>query len=192
MRERIVLHQSSRSSTFSRLLNSPRSQRRAYQFAQTTGVRPPEVRYTKSGDVNIAYAVIGDGPFDILFVGGWVVSTLEGTWDGPPALFLDRLATIGRVILFDKRRNGRSGRVARVAGIPNLETLMDDVRAVMDAAGSKRAAIIGVSEGGPMTILFAATYPERVAAAVLFGTGASFTKADDYPWRPDRDARLEW
>jgi pimeloyl-ACP methyl ester carboxylesterase len=152
-------------------------------------VKPPEVRYTKSGDVNIAYAVIGDGPFDILFVGGWVVSTLEGTWDGPPALFLDRLATIGRLILFDKRGTGLSD---RVAGIPNLETRMDDVRAVMDAARSRRAAIVGVSEGGPMTILFAATYPERVAAAVLFGTGASFTKADDYPWRPDRDARLAW
>src|ERR1700694_4971745 len=103
MREQTVLQQSSRSSTFSCLLNSPRSQRRAYQFAQTMGVKPPEVRYTKSGDVSIAYSVIGDGPFDILFVGGWVLSTLEGTWDGPAARFLERLAAIGRLILFDKR-----------------------------------------------------------------------------------------
>src|ERR1700724_2440426 len=114
MRERIVLQHSSRSSTFLRLLNSPRSQRRAYQFAQTTGVRPPEVRYTKSGDVNIAYAVIGDGPFDILFVGGWVVSTLEGTWDGPPALFLDRLPAIGRGVFFEK--GGHRGTGPRAAG----------------------------------------------------------------------------
>ena len=152
-------------------------------------MRPPEVRYTKSGDVSIAYSVIGDGPFDIVFVGGWVLSTLEGTWDGPPARFFERLSAIGRLILFDKRGTGLSD---RVAGIPNLETRMDDVRAVMDAAGSKRAAIVGVSEGGPMTILFAATYPERVAAAVLFGTGAAFTRADDYPWRTTREERLEW
>jgi pimeloyl-ACP methyl ester carboxylesterase len=152
-------------------------------------VRPPEVRYAKSGDVNIAYAVIGDGAFDVVFVGGWVLSTLEGTWDGPPARFLDRLSAVGRLILFDKRGTGLSD---RVAGIPNLETRMDDVRAVMDAAGSKRAAIVGVSEGGPMTILFAATYPERVAAAVLFGTGARFTRGDDYPWRFTREERLNW
>jgi pimeloyl-ACP methyl ester carboxylesterase/class 3 adenylate cyclase len=152
-------------------------------------VRPPEVRYAKSGDINIAYAVIGDGPFDIVFVGGWVLSTLEGAWEGPSTRFLERLSAIGRLILFDKRGTGLSD---RIAGIPNLETRMDDVRAVMDAAGSKRAAIIGVSEGGPMTILFAATYPERVAAAVLIGTGAMFTRGDDYPWRPTREQRLEW
>jgi pimeloyl-ACP methyl ester carboxylesterase/class 3 adenylate cyclase len=152
-------------------------------------VRPPDVRFAKSGEVNIAYSVIGDGEFDIVFVGGWVLSTLEGIWDGPPARFLERLSAIGRLILFDKRGTGLSD---RVAGIPNLETRMDDVRAVMDAAGSKRAAIVGVSEGGPMTILFAATYPERVAAAVLFGTGAAFTRADDYPWRTTREERLEW
>jgi pimeloyl-ACP methyl ester carboxylesterase len=118
-----------------------------------------------------------------------VLSTLEGTWDGPPARLFERLASIGRLIVFDKRGTGLSD---RVAGIPDLETRMDDVRAVMDAAGSKRAAVVGVSEGGPMTILFAATYPERVAAAVLFGTGAAWTRADDYPWREPREERLKW
>src|ERR1700730_12507455 len=115
--------------------------------------------YTKSGSVNIAYATMGEGPFDIVFISGWVLSNLEGTWDGPPARLFARLASVGRLILFDKRGTGISD---RVSSIPDLQTRMDDVRAVMDAAGSSRAALVGVSEGGPMTILFAATYPRRV------------------------------
>ena len=151
-------------------------------------MQPPEVRYARSGDVNIAYTVVGDGPFDIVFINGWVLSNLEGTWDGPPQRLFERLSAAGRLILFDKRGTGLSD---RVSDFPSLETRMDDVRAVMDAAGSRRAAIVGVSEGGPMTILFSATYPDRVAAAVLFGTGAAWTGADDYPWRPTRDVRLK-
>ena len=140
----------------------------------------PEVRYAKSGDVSIAYGVVGDGPFDVVFVGGWVLSTLTGhAWRGSPAEFFTRMASFCRLILFDKSGTGLSD---RDPGIPDLQTRMDDIRAVMDAVGSRRAAIVGVSEGGPMTILFAATYPERAAAVVLYGTLASYVKAADYPW----------
>lgn len=121
-----------------------------------SSVDAPEVRYAKSGDVSIAYSVVGDGDFDLIFVGGWIFSSLEFAWDGPPADFFRRLASFSRLILFDKRGTGLSD---RTSGIPDLETRADDIRAVMDAAGSKRAAIIGVSEGGPITLLFAATYP---------------------------------
>jgi pimeloyl-ACP methyl ester carboxylesterase len=147
----------------------------------------PAVRYTKSGDVNIAYSVVGDGPFDLVFIVGWVLSTLEIAWDGPPADFFRRLGSFCRLILFDKRGTGLSD---RVQGIPQVETRMDDVRAVMDAAGSRRAAIMGVSEGGLMTSLFAATYPERTAAAILYGTAATYIKAEDYPWARTREEFL--
>jgi pimeloyl-ACP methyl ester carboxylesterase/class 3 adenylate cyclase len=149
-------------------------------------VEAPEVRYARSGDVSIAYSVVGDGPFDLVFVSGWVLSVLESAWEGPAADSLSRLAAFSRLILFDKRGTGLSD---RTAGIPDLETRMDDIRAVMDAAGSKRAAIMGVSEGGPMTLLFAATYPERTAAAILYGAGASNIRAEDYPWAPTTE---EW
>jgi pimeloyl-ACP methyl ester carboxylesterase/class 3 adenylate cyclase len=142
-------------------------------------MQAPDVRYAKSGDVSIAYAVVGDGPFDLVFVSGWVLSVLDVAWDGPAADLLSRLASFSRLILFDKRGTGLSD---RAAGIPDLQTRMDDIRAVMDAVGSRRAAIMGVSEGGPMTLLFAATYPQRTAAAILYGTGPSNLKADDYPW----------
>ena len=144
----------------------------------------PEVRYTKSGDVNIAYSVVGDGPFDLVFIVGWVVSTLEFAWDGPPADFFRRLGSFCRLILFDKRGTGLSD---RVQGIPQVETRLDDVRAVMDAVGSRRAATMGVSEGGLMTALFAATYPDRTAAAILYGTAATMIKRDDYPWARTRE-----
>jgi pimeloyl-ACP methyl ester carboxylesterase/class 3 adenylate cyclase len=150
-------------------------------------VDAPDVRYAKSGDVSIAYSVVGDGPFDLVYVAGWVVSSLEQAWDGPFGEFFHRLSSFTRLILFDKRGTGLSD---RVAGLPDLETRMDDVRAVMDAAGSRRAALMGVSEGGPMTTLFAATYPERTAAAVLYGAGASYTAAEDYPWSPSRESAL--
>ena len=144
----------------------------------------PDVRYAQSGDVNIAYSVVGDGPFDVVFIAGWVISALEIAWEGPPARFYERMAAFCRLILFDKRGTGLSD---RVSGLPDLETRMDDVRAVMDAVGSKRAAIVGVSEGGPLTALFAATYPERIAAAVLYGTYPSTLKRDDYPWGATRE-----
>jgi len=148
-------------------------------LADTTFVEAPEVRFAKSGDVNIAYSMVGDGPFDLVFVGGWVLSCHEVAWEGPPAAFFSRLSSFCRLILFDKRGTGLSD---RTTGIPDLETRMDDIRAVMDAVGSKRAAIMGVSEGGPMTALFAATYPERTAGAVLYGTMASYFRSHDYPW----------
>jgi pimeloyl-ACP methyl ester carboxylesterase/class 3 adenylate cyclase len=154
---------------------------------ETDFVNPPEVRYAKSGQVNIAYAVAGEGPFDLVFVSGWVLSALDYAWEGPAGDLFRRLASFSRLILFDKRGTGLSD---RVAGIADLETRMDDVRAVMDAARSERAAVMGVSEGGPMTLLFAATYPERTAAAIVFGTGASFVRHDDYPWRPTREDRV--
>jgi pimeloyl-ACP methyl ester carboxylesterase len=142
-------------------------------------VDAPDVRFAKSGDTNIAYAAVGDGPFDLVFVNGWVLSALEYAWEGPAADFFRELASFSRLMLFDKRGTGLSD---RTAGIPDLETRMDDIRAVMDAAGSNPAAIMGFSEGGPMTLLFAATYPERTAAAVLYGCRASYVAADDYPW----------
>jgi pimeloyl-ACP methyl ester carboxylesterase len=144
-------------------------------------VEAPEVRYVANGDVNIAYAVMGDGPFDLVFVAGWVLTVFESAWDGPAAETLSRLASFSRLILFDKRGTGLSD---RSYGVPDYETRMDDIRAVMDAAGSRRAALLGVSEGGPLTMLFTATYPERVAAAVLYATTSTFVGSDDYPWAP--------
>jgi pimeloyl-ACP methyl ester carboxylesterase len=149
-------------------------------------VDAPDVSYVKNGDVSIAYSTIGDGPFDVVFIPGWILSVFESAWDGPAAETLSRLASFSRVILFDKRGTGLSD---RASGIPDFETRMDDIRAVMDAVGSERAALLGVSEGGPMTLLFAATYPERTAAAILYGAGASWVRADDYPWAPTPE---EW
>src|ERR687891_27840 len=143
-----------------------------------------ETRYAKTADgVHIAYQVVGDGPVDMVFVMGWVTN-IEAMWDSPDfTRFLDRLASFSRLILFDKRGVGLSDRVPEDR-LPDLETRMDDVRAVMDAVGSERAVVFGVSEGGPMSILFAATYPERVAALVLYGTYAKRVRSDDYPWAP--------
>jgi len=127
----------------------------------------PEVRYARSGDVSIAYQVVGDGPFDLVWTPG-ALSHLDLIWeDENRARFFRALASFSRLIIFDKRGTGLSD---RVAGIADLETRMDDIRAVMDAAGSEAAAVCGVSEGGPMTVLFAATYPERVRALVNYGS----------------------
>ncbi len=138
------------------------------------------VHYAKSGEVNIAYQVTGGGPFDLVLVSGFV-SHLDNDWDHPAsAHLLNRLGSFARLIRFDKRGTGLSD---RSVGVPDLETRMDDVRAVMDAAGSDKAALFGYSEGGPMSMLFAATYPERVRALVLYGTYAKRTHPDDdYPW----------
>ncbi|HEY0005283.1 MAG TPA: alpha/beta fold hydrolase [Pyrinomonadaceae bacterium] len=145
--------------------------------------RPPETRYARSGDVNIAYQVIGDAPLDLVFVMGWV-SHLEYFWREPSfARFLLRLASFSRLILFDKRGTGLSDRVP-INKLPTLEQRMDDVRAVMDAVGSERAALCGVSEGGPMCSLFAATYPEKTIALVMIGTYAKRLRDAEYPWAP--------
>jgi pimeloyl-ACP methyl ester carboxylesterase/class 3 adenylate cyclase len=141
----------------------------------------PETRYAKTADgVHVAYQVVGDGPVDMVFVMGWVTN-VEAMWDDPDfARFLGRLASFSRLILFDKRGVGLSDRVPEDR-LPDLETRMDDVRAVMDAVGSERAVVFGVSEGGPMSMVFGATYPERTIALVLYGTVADFTaRAPDY------------
>ena len=129
---------------------------------------PPETRYAKSGDVHLAYQVVGNGPLDLVFVHGWV-SNVEYGWEVPPlARFLNRLASFSRLILFDRRGTGMSDRVPD-RELPTLEQRMDDIRTVMDAVGSERAAIFGVSEGGNLSVLYAATYPERTVALVTFG-----------------------
>ena len=131
-----------------------------------------ETRYAKSGDVYIAYQVSGQGAFDLVMVPGFV-SNVEAAWQNPQmAHLLRRLGSFSRLIRFDKRGTGMSDRMAEVA---SLEQRMDDVRAVMDAVGSERAALLGVSEGGPMSLMFAATYPERVRAMVLMATYAHFS-----------------
>ncbi len=151
----------------------------------------PETRYALSGDVNIAYQVVGDGPRDLVLVPGWV-SNIEVFWEEPSvARFFERLASFTRLILFDKRGTGLSDRVSNIA---NLETRMDDVRAVMDAVRSPRAALLGYSEGGPMCALFAATYPERTTALIMIGSYARRIWAPDYPCgtpRQEWDAFIE-
>ena len=150
--------------------------------------RAPETRYAKSGKVNIAYQVVGDGPLDLVFVMGWV-SHVEYFWAEPSfARFLSRLASFSRLILFDKRGTGLSDRVP-VNELPTLEQRMDDVRAVMKAVGSEHAALVGVSEGGPMCSLFAATYPEKTTALVMIGTYAKRLWSPDYTWAPTLDER---
>jgi pimeloyl-ACP methyl ester carboxylesterase/DNA-binding winged helix-turn-helix (wHTH) protein len=147
---------------------------------------PPATRYARSGDVSIAYQVLGDGPIDLVFVMGWV-SHLDYFWREPSfARFLTRLASFSRLILFDKRGTGLSD---RVTDLPTLEQRMDDVRAVMEAVGSERAALMGVSEGGPLCSLFATTYPSRTLALVMIGTYAKRLWAPDYPWGPTRTER---
>ena len=143
-----------------------------------------ETHYAKSGDVNIAYQVVGEGPRDLVVVPGWV-SNIDLFWEEPRvAHFFQRLASFSRLILFDKRGTGLSD---RVADMPNLETRMDDVRAVMDAVSSARAALLGFSEGGPMCTLFAATFPERTTALIMSGSYARRMWAPDYTWGTTRD-----
>jgi pimeloyl-ACP methyl ester carboxylesterase len=141
----------------------------------------PQTRFALSGDVNIAYQVIGDGPIDLVFVMGWV-SNIDEFWTEPSfARFLERLAKFSRLIIFDKRGTGLSDRVDD-KHLPSIEQRMDDLRAVMDAAGSKKAALFGISEGGPMSIVFAATYPERTHCLMTFGSYAAARPAGGYPW----------
>ena len=139
----------------------------------------PKTQYARSGDLHIAYQVTGSGPLDLVVVPGFV-SHLEYQWEHPwSRRYCERLASFSRLIRFDKRGTGLSD---RVGNIPTLEQRMDDVRAVMDAVGSERAALLGGSEGGPMAILFAATYPERTSALVLYGSYARRPWAPDHPF----------
>lgn len=148
----------------------------------------PETRYARSGDIGIAYQVVGGGDMDLV-VAFPFLSHLDLLWESPAiAHFIRRLGSFARVIVFDRRGVGLSD---PVAGAATLEERMDDVRAVMDAAGSERAALLGMSEGTTMCMLFAATYPQRTSALVLWGAMARSTAAEDYPWAPPRDALRE-
>lgn len=151
----------------------------------------PETKYALSGDVNIAYQVVGQGSLDLVYVSGWV-SNVELAWENPVARrFLERLASFSRLILFDKRGTGLSDPVPEDQ-LPTLEQRMDDVRAVMDAVGVQRAAIFGWSEGVPMSALFAATYPERVSHLVLYGGYARRIRTQEYPWAPTWEERQKF
>jgi pimeloyl-ACP methyl ester carboxylesterase/DNA-binding winged helix-turn-helix (wHTH) protein len=165
--------------------------RRGYRFvAPVTALDPPavttsvpRVSYAHSGSVNIAYQVVGSGPIDLVFVMGWV-SHLEYFWNEPSfARFLTKLSDMARLILFDKRGTGLSDPVP-VSELPSLDIRLDDVRAVMEAAGSRRAVLMGVSEGGPLCSLFAATYPEKTEALIMIGSYARRLWDHDYPWGP--------
>jgi pimeloyl-ACP methyl ester carboxylesterase/plasmid stabilization system protein ParE len=152
-----------------------------------TGQSPP-THYAKSGNVSIAYQVVGRGPIDVVLVPGFATQ-IELQWDLPPlARFFERISSFSRLLLFDKRGTGLSD---PVADVPTLEQRIDDVRAVMDAAGSGRASLVGISEGGAMSALFAATHPERVTSLVLYGAMARTTEAPDYPWASPAEALRE-
>jgi pimeloyl-ACP methyl ester carboxylesterase len=145
------------------------------------------IRYAKSGDVNVAYQVTGEGPFDLVLVHGFF-SHLEVDWEHPASRhMIERLSSFSRLIRFDKRGTGLSD---RSVGMPDFEARMDDMRVVMDAVGSESAALFGYSEGGPMCVLFAATYPARTRALVLYGTYAKRLRSDDYPWAPTWEERV--
>ena len=148
----------------------------------------PQTRYARSGDVHIAYQVFGEGDLDIVMVPGYVTH-IELVWEHEPsARFLRALGSFARVITFDRRGSGLSD---PVSDAPTLEQRMDDVRAVMDAAGSGMAALVGMSEGVPLSILFAAAHPERARALVCSGGMARSTYADDYPWAAPAEALIE-
>jgi class 3 adenylate cyclase/pimeloyl-ACP methyl ester carboxylesterase len=138
----------------------------------------PETRYARSGDVNVAYQVAGEGLVDIVYVD--VISHLELVWEVPSHVaFLNRLASVGRLITLNQRGIGMSD---RVAGPPTLEMRMDDIRAVMDAAGSQRAVVFGLGDAGPLCVLFAATYRERTSALVLMNSSPRFVRSAEFPW----------
>ena len=148
----------------------------------------PRTHYARSGELNIAYQVFGNGSLDLVYVPGWV-SHVEEAWESPDqSAFLRRLGSFARVLMFDKRGTGLSDPVP-LDRLPTLEERMDDVRAVMDAAQSRRAAVFGVSEGGNMSVLFAATFPERTTALVTFGVYAKRVWSPDYPWAPRPEER---
>lgn len=185
--EEVVARIAERVRTFERPFSSAQGRPSA---RSTAAVAIPKTRYTKSGDVNIAYQVVGDDiddkKPDLVFVMGWV-SHVEYFWTHPRvASFFQRLAAFSRLILFDKRGTGLSDRITTM---PDLRQRMDDVRAVMVGAGSSEAFVMGVSEGGPMSALFAATFPERTKGLVIYGGYARRTWAPDYPWAAKPEAR---
>ena len=154
---------------------------------QLNDIGAGETKYAHSDGASIAYQVTGSGPVDIVMVNGWI-SNVELAWEHPtPRYFLQRLSSCARLINFDKRGTGLSDRSGE---LPTFEQRMDDVRAVMDAAGSERAVLFGYSEGGPMSALFAATYPDRTLGLVLYGAYVKRVRSDDYPWAPSREERL--
>jgi class 3 adenylate cyclase len=142
---------------------------------------PGEIRYAKSGGVNIAYQLGGAGPVDLVYVGGWITHIEAAREDAGIARFQESLRRFARVVDFDKRGTGLSDRVPD-AQLPTMEQRMDDIRAVMDAAGIERASLFGFSEGGSLAMLFAATYPHRAANLVLWGSHASMVRRPGYPW----------
>lgn len=146
----------------------------------------PITKYTKSGEINIAYQVFGSGSIDLVYIPGWI-SNIDWMWACPELVnFLQELGKIARVILFDKRGTGLSDRVVE---FPTLEERMDDIRAVMDAAGSEKAVLFGHSEGGSVSALFAATYPKRTISLIAFGIFAKRIYAPEYPWAPTNEER---
>src|ERR1700716_2280537 len=149
----------------------------------------PSTHYVKSDDVYIAYQVLGEGSLDLIFVPGFV-SNIESIWQSPNrSKFFRRLASFCRVILFDKRGTGMSGRRSQIF---TLEQRMHDVQAILDTGGCERAALFGVSEGGPMSLLYAATYPARTSALVLYGSYAKRTWSSDYAfgWKDEQWKRI--
>src|SRR4051794_13754351 len=151
-------------------------------------VTRPDTRYARNGDIHLAYQQFGEGEIDLIISGGWI-SHLDLFWDHPTVVETwQRLGSFARVVMFDRRGMGLSDPVDRA---PTLEERMDDLRAVMDAAGVEQAVLAGMSEGAPLSILFAATYPERVQALVLYGAMARTTRTDSYPYGNDVDALLD-
>jgi class 3 adenylate cyclase len=147
-------------------------------------VEPPETRYANIGELSIAYQVVGEGPLDLVYAGSWT-NQIEHAWELPAyRRFLERLASFSRLITFDKRGSGLSD---RIAGTPSLEQRMDDLRVVLDVVGSERAALFGSSEGGVLSAMFAASYPQRTSALVLFGSMARLERREDHPWGWTRD-----
>ncbi len=178
----------SRGYTFHGSIEVDRLPPRQHSLSRDTADIPP-IRYTRVDNISVAYQVLGDGPFDIVYVPGWI-SHLEYGWAQPRVSeMLHHLASFSRLILFDKRGTGLSD---RQGGASTLEDRMRDLHAVMDAVGSERAVIFGMSEGGCMSMLFAATYPERVQALALYGSYARRTTAPGYPWPPSREWCERW
>jgi pimeloyl-ACP methyl ester carboxylesterase len=155
-------------------------------------VEGPEVRYARSGAVNVAYQVVGDGPIDLLYIPGWI-SHLDLYWEEPAvARFLRRLAAGFRLILFDRGGTGLSDRVPDDE-LPTLESRMDDARAVLDAAGSEQAVVFAQGYGTPLGVVFAATYPDRTRALVLYNAIAKAgLKTEDYPWGSTPEEQEAW
>jgi pimeloyl-ACP methyl ester carboxylesterase/class 3 adenylate cyclase len=159
---------------------------RAAAHRRAGEIEVPETRYARAGSVSIAYQVVGDGPFDLVHIPSWITN-VEENWNEPGyARFLLRLASFSRLILIDKRGTGLSD---RVAAMPTLEQRIEDVQAVMSAVGSREAALFGSTEGSAMCALYAATYPERTRALVMYGAYARRIRSTDYPWGPNMEER---